>query len=282
MPSTSHPLHNTPRNQEESNAPSGHDDKSSSESEEEESKESEDNDDSDDGDEESQTEEPKDIQETQDEDLKDIDELVADMAPIYEGAPVPGPEKDIDIQDVRNVFTAPTADDSQITQAVHRQLVKQYLREKITWSPDACAEVHQKVYQFDYSICDTTGKFARHSIQKKMAKTPTWTGFFFLRVMFGPRACANQAWFPTILEKYAEAMNDAPQGIIPKNYREILKDPGWDWQLEEPGMKNPTMMQEFPNNVELWKKEETKLKQGTKATRQRRLPIYSSYLAQHL
>lgn len=80
-----------------------------------------------------------------------------------------------------------------------------------------------------------------------MLVEPTWTGFFFLRVMFDPKRCAKQSWFPKLVEQYPEAAKDAMTGVIPSNYEKIM-DGTVAWHPTSPRWEtfayNPTKLKQ--------------------------------------
>ncbi|KAL7902189.1 hypothetical protein HDV64DRAFT_287029 [Trichoderma sp. TUCIM 5745] len=121
------------------------------------------------------------------------------------------------LQDIEEVFMRLTAGDKKLTREVHHALIKQYLREKDTWDSETL----------------------NNNIQKLITKDPTWTKFFFLRVMFGPRRCSTQSWFPNFSDKYPIAKANAPAGCVPTNYGELLtnKTPS-DWDPYSPPFEN--------------------------------------------
>jgi hypothetical protein len=142
------------------------------------------------------------------------------------------------IQDTENVFMRPTAEDNKLTREIYRSLLRQYLREKNNWDPDTLREFKETAPLTDYTISRSTGIMASNRIQKSMLENATWTGFFFLRVMFGPNRCAKQSWFPDFVEQYPMARQNAPAGRIPPWYTTIINDetPG-EWEPISPSLE---------------------------------------------
>lgn len=127
-------------------------------------------------------------------------------------------------EDIGNMFYRAPSNANKLTKAIYKELVSQYLAERDTWPAEDQHSFKLEAQWLDYSITAATGKFSGHNIQKGMAKVPTWTSFFFLRVMFGPQACANQTWFPNFVKGHPMAGNQARGGIISKGYLSIIND----------------------------------------------------------
>lgn len=53
--------------------------------------------------------------------------------------------------------------------------------------------------------------------------------------MFGPTACANQGWFEEFSKQYPMALDAAPAGIVPENFKELFLLQ--EWTPAEPQME---------------------------------------------
>ncbi|KAM0521273.1 hypothetical protein ACHAPE_002749 [Trichoderma viride] len=127
-------------------------------------------------------------------------------------------------EDIGKVFYQVPSNANKLTKAIYKELVSQYLAERNTWPAEDQCLFKVQARLVDYSITPATGKFSGHNIQKYMAKSSTWTYFFFLRVMFNPKACANQTWFPDFVKKHPMAGNQARGGVVPKDFLPIIND----------------------------------------------------------
>ncbi|KAL7975234.1 hypothetical protein HDV63DRAFT_399295 [Trichoderma sp. SZMC 28014] len=75
-------------------------------------------------------------------------------------------------------------------------------------------------------------------IKQYLREKDTWDSET-LKVMFGPRRCSTQSWFPNFSDKYPIAKANAPAGCVPTNYGELLtnKTPS-DWDPYSPPFEN--------------------------------------------
>lgn len=125
-------------------------------------------------------------------------------------------------------FWKPGESDNVITHAVYRQLMKRYIQESQTWDPPMRSDLLVESKTLDYRILNSTGVIGSHILHKWMKKEVTWPRFWTLRVMFGPAACARQAWFPEVLERFPDfALKPAYTGIVPLNFQEVLELDEW-------------------------------------------------------
>ncbi|KAL5088099.1 hypothetical protein Trisim1_007264 [Trichoderma cf. simile WF8] len=148
------------------------------------------------------------------------------------------------------IYPTPCDDDHVVDKAIYRQLIKQYIAEKNDWPPKLQKDFKSEDKQLDYKVSRTTGLsrskilplnkiISRNKIGSWMLYgKQTWARFWTLRVMFGPIACANQEWFEDFAREYPMALNDAPGGIVPKNFQELFRLE--QWTPEEPQMERWT------------------------------------------
>jgi hypothetical protein len=88
-------------------------------------------------------------------------------------------------------------------------------------------------------ITERENTISNHKLAVYMRRNrPNWGHFVILRAMFGASQCARQSWWTSFKHKYERATEDAPPGIVPKNFREVLRMN----RMELPSITNiPTM-----------------------------------------
>ncbi|KAM0245763.1 hypothetical protein ACHAQJ_010468 [Trichoderma viride] len=79
-----------------------------------------------------------------------------------------------------------------------------------------------------------------------MDKQATWARFFVLRVLFGPKRCAMQRWFPDILAAHPQANQRAPAGCVPANAAWLIENPNNPWYPESPEWEEPEYNPQTP------------------------------------
>ncbi|PNP58633.1 hypothetical protein THARTR1_01649 [Trichoderma harzianum] len=147
-------------------------------------------------------------------------------------ATAPIPVDDIPLELFR-IYPMPCDDDNVVNKAIYHQLIKQYIAEKNDWPPELQDDFKSEDKRLEYRISRTTGIASFHRLSRWMLSgETTWARFWTLRVMFGPRACANQGWFEEFARDYPMALNDAPAGIIPDNFENLFDLQ--QWTPEEP------------------------------------------------
>lgn len=150
-------------------------------------------------------------------------------------------ESDADLTaSAEELFPWAREDSNPITRQVQMHLVKAYLAEHKSWTPEMRKEFEQIAPTMDYTICTTTGTIGNHKITR-YARThgATWTHFWFLRVMFGPHACARQFWFAELAEHYPLVMTEAPAGVVPHNASAIIESGLKGWAPGELSKEKP-------------------------------------------
>ncbi|EHK26401.1 uncharacterized protein TRIVIDRAFT_197799 [Trichoderma virens Gv29-8] len=110
-----------------------------------------------------------------------------------------------------------------ITQLVQTKLMERYRTERGIWSVGMHTDFKRVAPKMDFSIRPTTSSISNHDICKKASTAgATWIDFWFLRVMFGPCACAKQSWFPDLAEQYPWMLDQAATGVVPSNIDSIM------------------------------------------------------------
>ncbi|KAM0511376.1 hypothetical protein ACHAPE_009964 [Trichoderma viride] len=71
-----------------------------------------------------------------------------------------------DFQDVEETFMKLAEEDNPVTSQIHKQLIRQYFRERSEWEEAARAEFKEMAPLMDYTISKSTGKMGGDSIQK--------------------------------------------------------------------------------------------------------------------
>ncbi|KAL6872644.1 hypothetical protein HDV57DRAFT_524258 [Trichoderma longibrachiatum] len=117
-----------------------------------------------------------------------------------------------------------------ITRHVKLALARAYQNDSGSWSWEMNLDFRHTAPTLNFSVYAHTGALTHHVIGKK-AKRPgaNWVHFWFLRVMFGPRACSRQSWFAELAEKYPWVMDEAPGGVVPWNAKAIIANGREDW-----------------------------------------------------
>ncbi|KAL6906814.1 hypothetical protein GGI43DRAFT_431093 [Trichoderma evansii] len=126
-------------------------------------------------------------------------------------------------------FWKPDKDDNVITHAVYRQLIKRYIQENQTWDSQMRSDLLAESQSLDYGVFNSTRRLTDHILHRWMKMKITWPRFWTIRVMFGPAACARQAWFPEVLERFPDfALKSAYTGVVPLNLQEVLELDEWE------------------------------------------------------
>jgi hypothetical protein len=125
-------------------------------------------------------------------------------------------------------FKKPDDRDNVVTHAVYRQLVERYIQENETWDSQMRSDMLVESRDLNYRISISKGVISSHKLHTRIKQKVTWPRFWMLRVMFGPAACARQAWFPEVLKRFPDfASKPAYTGVVPPNLEEVLELDEW-------------------------------------------------------
>ncbi|KAH0498385.1 hypothetical protein TgHK011_005639 [Trichoderma gracile] len=136
-----------------------------------------------------------------------------------------------------------------ITREVGKALKRAYQEESPSWSWEMSLDFRHTAPRLNFSVYAQTGTLTSHIIGKRARKEgATWVHFWFLRVMFGPRACSRQQWFAELADKHPWMRDEAPGGVVPLDACSIIKTGKEDWvpaapTRERPEVWRPTMSQ---------------------------------------
>ncbi|OTA08722.1 hypothetical protein A9Z42_0004260 [Trichoderma parareesei] len=122
-----------------------------------------------------------------------------------------------------------------ITRQVGKALKRAYLEESRSWSWEMSLEFRHTAPTLNFSVYAQTGSITSHIIGRKARNNgAAWVHFWFLRVMFGPRACSRQLWFADLVDKHPWMLDEAPGGVVPSNAYTIIKSGQEDWEPATP------------------------------------------------
>lgn len=121
-------------------------------------------------------------------------------------------------------FWKPDDRDNVVTHAVYRRLIERYIQENETWDSQMRSDMLAESKYLNYRVSISKGVLSCHILHTRMKQKVTWPRFWTLRVMFGPAACARQAWFPEVLKRFPDfASKPASTGVVPPNLEEVLE-----------------------------------------------------------
>ncbi|TFB03843.1 hypothetical protein CCMA1212_003606 [Trichoderma ghanense] len=135
-----------------------------------------------------------------------------------------------DAVDLGHLFPWVNHQSNVITRHVGQALKRAYLEESKTWSWEMSLEFRHTARTLNFSVYAQTGSITSHRIGKNARKKgATWVHFWFLRVMFGPRACSRQHWFAELAQEHPWVLSEAPGGVVPSNAKSIIESGREDW-----------------------------------------------------
>ncbi|KAL7894761.1 hypothetical protein HDV64DRAFT_287960 [Trichoderma sp. TUCIM 5745] len=125
-------------------------------------------------------------------------------------------------------FWKPDDRDNVVTHAVYNRLIERYIQENETWDSQMRNDMLVESKDLNYRISISKGVLSSHILHTRIKQKVTWPRFWTLRVMFGPAACARQAWFPEVLKRFPDfASKPADTGVVPLNLEEVLELDEW-------------------------------------------------------
>lgn len=140
----------------------------------------------------------------------------------------------------RELFPLDGRIDNLPSLCVLAELKERYCDEQHSWSNEVREEFRRLAPSMDFSMNIDALGISDHNISLDAHSSgATWIHFWFLRVIYGPCACAEQSWFPDLAEKYPWMLEAAPEGVMTPEVQSSSHLPTSYWHLVNPMSETP-------------------------------------------